>query len=134
MTLLIVLKKYIPALTCAILFFNRICLRRRSSASRSGAPELTEDLFEIEDTKFSVHPQIDDSMADGCPISLDSASTCVTNAEFKSGKEEIDGKSTPQCQVQELRRSSIGRPLRKAAEKVSSYKEKPVNIKMRRAD
>lgn len=113
---------------------KRICLRRQSSASRSGEPELTEDLFEIEDTKLSVHPQIDDSMADGCPTSLDSASTCVRNAEFKSVKEERDRKSTPQCQEQELRRSSIGRPLRKAAEKVSSYKEKPVNVKMRRAE
>lgn len=29
-------------------------------------------------------------------------------------------------------RSSVGRPLRRAAEKVQSYKELPLNVKMRR--
>ncbi|KAK8695998.1 hypothetical protein V6N13_001138 [Hibiscus sabdariffa] len=33
-----------------------------------------------------------------------------------------------------LASSSIGRPLRKAAEKVQSYKEFPLNVKMRRTD
>ncbi|KAK4741889.1 hypothetical protein SAY87_025477 [Trapa incisa] len=32
------------------------------------------------------------------------------------------------------RRSSVGRPMRRAAEKVHSYKERPVNIKMRRLE
>lgn len=31
-------------------------------------------------------------------------------------------------------RTSIGRPSRKAAEKVQSYKEIPLNLKMRRAN
>ncbi|RAL46055.1 hypothetical protein DM860_006209 [Cuscuta australis] len=35
---------------------------------------------------------------------------------------------------QQPNRTSIGRPLRKAAEKVQSYKETPINVKMRRSD
>ncbi|VFQ96556.1 unnamed protein product [Cuscuta campestris] len=35
---------------------------------------------------------------------------------------------------QQPNRTSIGRPLRKAAEKVQSYKETPINVKMRRTD
>lgn len=110
-------------------------MRRRSSNLRSIEPEPTEDLFEIEDTKFPVHPQTHDStMPDSCPVSLDSSSTCVASFEIKAEKEEKEGKSALHHQEQGLRRSSIGRPLRKAAEKVSSYKEKPLNVKMRRVE
>ncbi|XP_058107873.1 SHUGOSHIN 1-like [Magnolia sinica] len=103
---------------------KRICLRRRSSACKSEQPKPMEDLFEIEDAKFPVHP-LEDSMHEDCHISLDSC---------KPGIEKEKGNSTPQHQLQELRRSSIGRPLRKAAEKVNTYKEMPLNVKVRRSE
>lgn len=53
-------------------------------------------------------------------------------SEESSVKEET--KAAPISEAQEIRRSSIGRPSRRAAEKVESYKEIPLNVKMRRVD
>lgn len=111
---------------------KRICLRRRSSTCKSKKPELTEDLFEIEDAKFSVHPLPSNSLSDSCPLSVDPSSDCVSNAVTKLEKKD-GGKRTPLYHVQELRRSSIGRPLRRAAEKVSSYEETSLKVKIRRS-
>uniref|UniRef100_A0A5B7BEL4 Putative shugoshin-1 n=1 Tax=Davidia involucrata TaxID=16924 RepID=A0A5B7BEL4_DAVIN len=47
---------------------------------------------------------------------------------------EIEDAKFPVAQPQESQRTSIGRPLRKAAERVQSYKEIPLNIKMRRPE
>lgn len=43
-----------------------------------------------------------------------------------------DGKLVSTNLVQDLERLSIGRPSRQVAKKVSSYKEVPLNVKMRR--
>lgn len=51
-----------------------------------------------------------------------------------SVKKEYEGNATVGSEGQELRRSSVGRPLRRAAVKVQSYKEIPLNIKMRRME
>ncbi|XP_010267237.1 PREDICTED: shugoshin-1-like isoform X3 [Nelumbo nucifera] len=98
---------------------SRLCLRRQSTRFRQLEP--TEDLFEIEDVKFPVHPLLDDQIHDDIPISSNSPTT----------KEEAERKSAPK---EELRRSSVGRPLRRAVEKVQSYKERPVKIKLRRSE
>ncbi|XP_019054496.1 PREDICTED: shugoshin-1-like isoform X2 [Nelumbo nucifera] len=98
---------------------KRLCLRRQSTRFRQLEP--TEDLFEIEDVKFPVHPLLDDQIHDDIPISSNSPTT----------KEEAERKSAPK---EELRRSSVGRPLRRAVEKVQSYKERPVKIKLRRSE
>lgn len=63
-----------------------------------------EDLFEIEDVQL----------------------TAGGGDDSKGASWELDSS------VQFPRRSSLGRPLRRATEKVTSYKEMPVNIKLRR--
>ncbi|KAL6010114.1 hypothetical protein ACLOJK_000545 [Asimina triloba] len=109
---------------------KRICLRRRSSTSTSEQLPPTEDLFEIEDAKFPVRP-LSDSVQEDCPTRLSDSS--FPNSDGKSISEKEMRDHVPQNQQpQEPRRSSIGRPLRRAAVKVNSYKEVPLNVKMRR--
>ncbi|XWS71871.1 hypothetical protein CRYUN_Cryun03dG0175100 [Craigia yunnanensis] len=91
---------------------KRRCLRRQSARFKSQKREPTENLFEIDDVKFAATQQLDTPMHEDGPTPLGSSITM----------EEI------------LKRSSLGRPLRKAVEKVQSYKEVPVNIKMRRKE
>ncbi|KAF8396523.1 hypothetical protein HHK36_018147 [Tetracentron sinense] len=102
---------------------KRPCLRRKSARFKSEQSEPTEDLFEIEDAKFPVCSQLDDPTQEDGPFLLDSSAR----------KEEQDENSASRYINQELRRSSIGRPSRKAVEKVQSYKEVPLNTKMRRS-
>ncbi|GMG99443.1 hypothetical protein Nepgr_001283 [Nepenthes gracilis] len=83
-------------------------------------PESTEDLFEMDDAKFPVCPQLNDGKHDSTPLAS-SGTDCDTEKE--NANESV---------AQGIRRSSLGRPLRRAAEKVQSYKEIPVNKKMRR--
>ena len=64
-----------------------------------------EDLFELEDVELAV----------------------------SSGNNRNETSRGQESSVQFPRRSSLGRPLRRATEKVSSYKEMPVNIKLRRS-
>ncbi|KAK9283907.1 hypothetical protein L1049_012162 [Liquidambar formosana] len=101
---------------------KRLCMRRQSARFKSEDLIPTEDLFEIDDTKFPVCPLHDDSMHENGPTS---SASSVKN-------EEKEGNSDPSFEVQAFRRSSIGRPLRRAAERVQSYKEIPLNVKMRR--
>ncbi|XP_057470791.1 SHUGOSHIN 1-like isoform X3 [Actinidia eriantha] len=101
-----------------------VCLRRQSARFKSEEPEPTEDVLEIDDTQFPVCPLHDDQMQEDGLISM-----------FSSVKnDDIEGSSAVSVEVQELRRLSIGRPLRLAAKKVQSYKETPLNIKMRRTE
>ncbi|ONI00925.1 hypothetical protein PRUPE_6G111900 [Prunus persica] len=90
---------------------KRRCLRRQSARFRSQ----TENLFEIEDVKFPVS-RTPDKMHNSGPTPLISCAS----------KEEKEN-----CAP---RRSSVGRRPRKAAEKVHSYKEVPLNVKLRRAE
>ncbi|KAG6760673.1 hypothetical protein POTOM_033849 [Populus tomentosa] len=98
---------------------KRRCVRRQSAASRSQErePAGAENLFEIEDVRFPVSNSSDKSLKEN---GLTSSS--IT-------KEEI---CKPSNEAQVSHRSSIGRPSRRAAEKVQSYKEAPLNVKMRR--
>jgi hypothetical protein len=67
------------------------------------------DLFELEDVQLAIG---------GCKIDPERAS---------------DNERPGQASAQFLRRSSLGRPLRQAREKVATYKEVPLNIKLRRS-
>ncbi|XP_073272283.1 uncharacterized protein [Primulina huaijiensis] len=91
-------------------------LRRQSASSRIQNQEPSENLFEIDDGKF--------------PISLPSNSpTHILRSSSSSAKKDVisdDGN--------ESRRSLFERPSRRAAEKVQSYKEIPLNVKMRRSE
>ncbi|XWS53338.1 hypothetical protein CRYUN_Cryun11dG0148500 [Craigia yunnanensis] len=95
---------------------KRRCLRRQSARFKSQEREPTaENLFEIDDVK------LDTSMHEDGPTPLGSSIT-------------MEESCNPRAETQILKRSSIGRPLRKAVEKVQSYKEVPVNVKLRRKD
>ncbi|XWS66232.1 hypothetical protein CRYUN_Cryun05aG0181900 [Craigia yunnanensis] len=100
---------------------KRICLRRQSARFKPQEPETTEDVLEVDDTKFLVSSSCDDKVHESGPIS--------SGSSVKSQHEE--GSRIPRNEAQELR-TSVGRPSRRAAEKVQSYKEIPINVKMRR--
>lgn len=108
--------------SCFLCLQNRLQSRRQSTRFISVKSEPTEDLFEIDDAKFPASQLHDDPMHDNCPTSLGSSGK-------KANGDGALGVATP-----EFRRSSFGRPLRRAAEKVQSYKEIPINVKMRRSE
>ena len=81
-------------------------------------------MFEIDDAQFPVCPLHDGQMQEDGSISM---SSLVKN-------DDKEGSSALSDEVQQLRRSSIGRPLCLVAKKVQSYKETPLNIKMRRTE
>ncbi|XP_022133446.1 SHUGOSHIN 2 [Momordica charantia] len=97
---------------------KRPCLRRQSARFKTEEPVAkTEDLVSSSTSASSLYKEV------VCEI----APTAVSSV----GRED-DGNATDKFEVQECRRSSVGRPLRRAAEKVQSYKEIPINVKMRR--
>ncbi|CAI9778436.1 unnamed protein product [Fraxinus pennsylvanica] len=101
---------------------KRRCLRRQSAISRIQQQEPNENLFEIEDVKFPVAiPANSSACADGS-----------SQVSSSNKKEDFDYGHDSDFETQESRRTSITRPMRRAVEKVQSYKERPVNIKMRR--
>lgn len=76
-------------------------------------------MFELEDIKLPLHPpQVDDSKS--------GLSDNVKDAAVRN--------STGSISTEERRMSFGGRPSRRAAEKVQSYKETPLNVKMRRTE
>lgn len=86
--------------------------------TRQSARFKTEELFETNDDTVHVSPLSDD-------VVHESGSTC------SSVKKEDEGYTAPRSEGQECRRSSA-RPLRRATRTIKSYKETPVNVKMRR--
>ncbi|KAL0533949.1 hypothetical protein IC582_028225 [Cucumis melo] len=84
---------------------KRHFVRRHSSRFRHQVRDLEEKLFEIEDIKLV------------------------------AGEKEKNSLSSPRIEeASALQRTSIGRPLRRAAEKIRSYKESRLNIKLRRRE
>ncbi|XP_021295787.1 SHUGOSHIN 2 isoform X4 [Herrania umbratica] len=102
---------------------KRVCLRRQSARFKTQEPELTEDVFDVDDTAFLIS---------SCDDKVDESGPTSSHSLVK--KEHEEGSITPRNEAQELRRISVGRPLRRAVEKVQSYKEIPVNVKMRRIE
>ncbi|KAF0929782.1 hypothetical protein E2562_025921 [Oryza meyeriana var. granulata] len=79
--------------------------RRKSMRTPVPQPrEHREDLFEIEDVQLAI-----------------------------GGGKAGSADPPEQAAAQFPRRSSLGRPIRRATERVASYKEMPVNIKLRRS-
>ncbi|XP_008456542.2 SHUGOSHIN 2 isoform X2 [Cucumis melo] len=97
---------------------KRPCLRRQSTRFKLEEPVATKDSLEIENSNSTSAFPCKETMCEVVPTS-------------SVGKEDYDN-SIDRSEVQECRRTSVGRPSRRAAEKVISYKEIPVNIKMRR--
>ncbi|GMI90366.1 SHUGOSHIN 2 [Hibiscus trionum] len=98
---------------------KRVCLRRQSTRFKPQESEKTEDVFEVDNTNFLVSSPCDDKVH---------LSGLISSVK----KEPDEGCMIPGKECQELRRASTGRPLRRAAEKVQSYKEVKLNVKMRR--
>ncbi|XP_073111230.1 SHUGOSHIN 2-like isoform X1 [Elaeis guineensis] len=115
---------------------RRRSLRRRSSNLKAELCEPTEELFEIEDIKFPIRSLTSDHMNEEIFVKLDSSSAKPTSVAIPNPvKVEVqEEESSPRYQNQGSRRSSLGRPMRRAVEKVSSYREVPLNVKMRRDD
>uniref|UniRef100_A0A3N7FF79 Shugoshin C-terminal domain-containing protein n=3 Tax=Populus trichocarpa TaxID=3694 RepID=A0A3N7FF79_POPTR len=104
---------------------RRICRRKQSIRIKSEAQieEPTEDLFQTDDAKFHVPAIYGDPVHESCPT-LSAPSVKI---------ESETGNSALRFETQEPRRTSL-RPPRRAAEKVQSYKEIPLNVKMRRSE
>ncbi|KAK1429150.1 hypothetical protein QVD17_11353 [Tagetes erecta] len=88
---------------------KRRCLRRQSATFTSEEHKPDEDLFEIK-------------MHEDC------------GATSKVSIEQEHDKCGSKPEPQNSQRMSLGRPSRRAAEKVQSYKEVPLNMKMRRPE
>ncbi|MQL71327.1 hypothetical protein Taro_003609, partial [Colocasia esculenta] len=102
--------------------------RRGSSNFKSQTCEPQEDLFEIEDVKFPVSSLLTDHMAGSRTVQQDlsvSSSDSCSMLEVKK-EEDMDAGGS-----QDSHHSSVGRPSRRATMGVS-YKEPPLNTKMRR--
>lgn len=82
---------------------KRRCLRKQSAKFKTEEQEKSDKFYEINDASFIMVIQPPDT-----PM-------------HESEEKKIASK-----------RSSVGRPLRRAAEKVQTYKEVPINVKMRR--
>ena len=94
--------------------------------TKSGLREPTDNLFEIEDLKLPIRSHEDSCLGTTTPTASDTV--------MRDEDHLRDQSVSPQHQNQGARRSSLGRPMRSAAVKVNSYKEVPLNIKMRRVE
>lgn len=101
----------------------RLCVRRQSARLKHEEIKAEEDLFQTDDAKYSVHqPSHCDSIQENS-----SASVCTSS-------NNIENNPASQNESRELKRPSLSRPSRQAARKVQSYKEIPLNVKMRRSE
>lgn len=89
-----------------IFWYNRRRLRRHSTTFKTHEHEPLENLFELEDATYLV--------------------TQSPTSKTERGKSSASRNEATRC--------SFERPLRRAVQKVHSYKEIPVNVKMRRLD
>ncbi|MBA0569077.1 hypothetical protein Golob_006534 [Gossypium lobatum] len=103
---------------------KRVCLRWQSAKIRAQEPETSIDVFDVDDVKCLFSSTSDDKVHESGQLSSDSS--------VKSEQEEGNTSMSTRSEAQELRRVSVGRPLRRAVEKVQSYKEMKLNVKMRR--
>ncbi|KAE9612149.1 hypothetical protein Lal_00022302 [Lupinus albus] len=95
--------------------------RRQSARFKSENLEPAIDSFEIDDAKFAISLLCDDMSEKSGP----------TSSSLNSGQENIENDGR-RFDPREIRRSSVGRPLRQSVVKIQSYKEIPLNMKMRR--
>ncbi|KAF6167679.1 hypothetical protein GIB67_017174 [Kingdonia uniflora] len=100
---------------------KRQCLRRQSARFISEQAKPSKDFAELKDPPDLVPPFVDELMEED--------GDALSDITVTEGKER---KNSVKCETPVPGRPSIGRPMRKAAEKVS-YKEIPINIKMRRS-
>ncbi|KAJ7970459.1 Shugoshin-1 [Quillaja saponaria] len=100
---------------------KRCSLRRQSTRLKSEKLEPTENLFLIDASKVPLPCLHDDPVHESC-----------LKLEAPVQEENDGGNSAPKYEPQEIRKSYAGRPVRQAAEKVQSYKENSLKMKIRR--
>ncbi|CAL9050830.1 unnamed protein product [Musa banksii] len=114
---------------------RRKSLRRRSGYLKSESCEPTENSVKMEDAKFLVYTIKNENLHVEAIAHGDCSTSSITNIFVERVKNERQNSiesselGNQECQ----RRSSVGRPLQKEAEKVGSYKEMNLNVKMRRS-
>ncbi|KAK8517092.1 hypothetical protein V6N13_092379 [Hibiscus sabdariffa] len=101
---------------------KRACLRRQSARFKAQEPETNN---EVDDARILIFSTSDDKVHGSGQLSSDDSSV---KSEQDNGNMTVSSR----IEAQELRRVSAGRPLRRAVEKVQSYKEMKLNVKMRR--
>ena len=111
---------------------RRKSARRRSNNEKSEPWESKDHIPETADTKIPACSPMTEPPNEDNPVQEETLGPSKSDASVKHD-EDKDQSSTSQCPGQETRKTSVGRPTRKAAEKVSSYKEVPLNVKMRRS-
>ncbi|KAK1570982.1 hypothetical protein Q3G72_010160 [Acer saccharum] len=94
---------------------------RLRSEETEPEPEPVENLYELDDDKFPVSPLRDSVVHESGPTSDTSVQ-----------EEHREGNGALKDEAQESRRRYTGRPSRRAADKVQSYKEITLKVKMRR--
>lgn len=96
---------------------KRSCVRRQSARFKPEALKLSEDSFEVQDN-CALHSSTSDPVQENASTSI-----CMSSDDVH-----------PSSRFEPIPfgRASLGRPSREAAKRVQSYKEIPVNIKMRR--
>ncbi|XP_011094499.1 SHUGOSHIN 1 isoform X2 [Sesamum indicum] len=102
---------------------KRPSVRRQSARFKAAEVKPVEDLFDARDTSILACSQLDEAVAEKGSTS--------ENPSVKV--EDNEGSSGHRHESQESGRPSL-RSSRLAAKKVQSYKEKPINIKMRRTE
>ena len=114
---------------------RRTSSRRKPSSLKSEPCESKDCIPETADMKNPACSPISEPPNEDNPVQEETLgpSTSHTSVEHEEDKAQKDQSISSHCQGQETCRTSVGRPTRKAAEKVSSYKEVPLNIKMRRS-
>ncbi|XP_065003732.1 shugoshin-1-like isoform X1 [Musa acuminata AAA Group] len=115
---------------------RRKSLRRRSSYLKSESCEPTENSVKMEDAKFLVYTIKNENLHEETIAHGDCSTSSISNISVERVKNEKQNSigSSELGNQEGQRRSSVGRPLRKAAEKVGSYKEMNLNVKMRRSE
>ncbi|XP_055830183.1 SHUGOSHIN 2 [Solanum dulcamara] len=98
---------------------KRSCVRRQSARFKPEALKLGEDSFAVQD-KCALRPPISDPVQEN-----GSTSICISS-------DDLHCNPSSRFEPIPFERTSLSRPSREAAKKVQSYKEIPVNIKMRR--
>lgn len=104
---------------------------RRSVHSTPESHQPVEGLHDVKDIEIAV--QSITQLSHNETVELDYSSSQGHIGQVKKEEEDLSG--LPHFSNEEHgRRSSVGRPLRRAAEKVASYKEMSLKLKMRRAE
>lgn len=104
-------------------YLGRPCVRRQSARFKREAPQHTTTTTSTSQSQATKPEEDYFEAEDKCPP--------MVNLVEQNGS-DLENNPALRFESIELGRSSLSRPLRHAAKMVQSYKEVPLNIKMRR--